>query len=54
MLRDKAKKEEVLSRMNSQMPEELKVELSDYIIYNDNLKDTYEEVDKLLKKIENS
>ncbi len=33
--RDKAKKEDVINRMKSQWAEEKKIELSDYIIYND-------------------
>lgn len=38
MNRDKSTKDKVLARINSQMPDEEKCELSDYIIYNDETK----------------
>ncbi|MCC6837095.1 MAG: dephospho-CoA kinase, partial [Bacteroidia bacterium] len=35
MKRDKVAKEEVLKRINNQMPDEEKVKLADHVIYND-------------------
>lgn len=52
--RDMVSKEEVISRMNNQMPEEEKIAQSDYVIHNINLKDTYNQVDELLKLLSNS
>ncbi len=52
--RDGSTKEEVLIRMNNQMPEEEKVKLADYIVENIDLQNTFNQVDELLKKIKNS
>lgn len=49
--RDATNKESVLARMKNQMPEEDKIKLADYVIHNLNLKDTFLEVDDLLKKL---
>lgn len=52
--RDKVSEKDVLARMNNQLSEEEKIKMSDYIIHNINLKDTYNQVDELLKFINNS
>lgn len=52
--RDRVSEEEVIARMNNQMPEEDKISKSDYIIHNILIKDTFKQVDELLKSIENS
>ncbi len=51
MQRDNVSKEDVLARMNNQMPEEEKIAKSDYVIHNIALNDTYNQIDKLLKII---
>lgn len=51
MERDKLSEEAILARMKNQMPEEEKITKSDYVIHNINLKNTYNQVDELLKNI---
>jgi dephospho-CoA kinase len=51
MKRDNVSENEILSRMNNQMPEEEKIAKSDYIIHNVNLEETYKQIDELLKNI---
>ena len=51
MKRDNSSRESVLQRINNQMSEEDKIERSDYIIQNNSLKDTYFQLDNLLKKL---
>lgn len=53
MERDNRTKEEALNMINSQMDLEFKKKKSDYILKNNNtLKDLYEEIDKVLEKLE--
>lgn len=52
--RDNVTKSEVLARMSHQLPEEEKIAKSDYIIHNIKLEDTYNQIDELLKLIEDS
>lgn len=51
MKRDHVTKEEVLIRIQNQLPDEEKVKLADYIIQNINLEDTYNQIDELLKDL---
>ena len=51
MKRDDVTKEEVLIRIQNQLPDEEKVKLADYIIQNINLEDTYNQIDELLKDL---
>lgn len=51
MKRDHVTKEEVLLRIQNQLPDEEKVKLADYIIQNINLEDTYNQIDELLKDL---
>jgi dephospho-CoA kinase len=44
MKRDKVSRKEVLERINKQMPEEEKVKLADYVIYNDHSQPLIEQV----------
>lgn len=52
--RDKISEKEVLARMKHQLSEEEKIMKSDFIIHNIKLEDTYNQVDELLKLIEDS
>ncbi len=49
--RDNSTKESVIQRINNQMSEEEKTLKSDYIIQNITLKDTYKQVENMLKKL---
>lgn len=51
MKRDHVTKEEVLIRIQNQLPDEEKVKLADYVIQNINLEDTYNQIDELLKDL---
>lgn len=51
MKRDDVTKEEVLLRIQNQLPDEEKVKLADYVIQNINLEDTYNQIDELLKDL---
>lgn len=51
MKRDHVTKEEVLLRIQNQLPDEEKVKLADYVIQNINLEDTYNQIDELLKDL---
>ncbi|MEZ4787692.1 MAG: dephospho-CoA kinase [Flavobacterium haoranii] len=51
MKRDDVTKEEVLIRIQNQLPDEEKVKLADYVIQNINLEDTYNQIDELLKDL---
>ena len=52
--RDSISEKEVLERINNQLSEEEKIKMADYIINNIKLEDTYNQVDELLKLIEDS
>ena len=51
MKRDNSSRESVLQRISNQMSEDDKILKSDYIIHNVLIKSTYEQVDKMLKKL---
>lgn len=51
--RDNSSREKVISRINSQMPDEEKVKLSDFVIVNDNKESLIEQVLSLLENIKN-
>lgn len=51
MKRDNSTRESVLQRINNQMNEKEKMLKSDYLIQNITLNDTYNQVDKMLKKL---
>lgn len=48
MKRDGVEREKVLQRMQHQMPEEERIRLSDYVIYNDNQQSLIEQTNNLL------
>lgn len=54
MKRDTISRDEVEARMKNQMSEETKIKLSNYIITNKNIKETYNLVSKLLKELQTS
>lgn len=49
--RDKTTREDILSRMNNQWEDALKIPLADFVIYNKNIKDTENQVYKVHEKI---
>jgi dephospho-CoA kinase len=49
--RDKSNRESVLQRINNQISEDEKIKKSDYIIQNISLKDTYSQIDNVLKNL---
>ena len=49
--RDNLLKSDIIKRINNQWPDEKKVDLSDYILNNDNWKETLLEFDKLFNKL---
>ena len=49
MKRDHVTKDEVLLRIQNQLPDEEKIKLADYVIHNIKLEDTYNQIDELLK-----
>ena len=51
--RDNLTKEQILSRINSQMSDEEKIRLSDFVIINDNKHSILEQVSTILKTISN-
>ena len=51
--RDNISQEDVLSRMNNQWTDEMRVKKSDYVIDNNDLSKTFVQVDEILKKIVN-
>jgi len=50
-LRDGWSRESIVSRIQSQLPEEEKIRLSDYVIYNDDKQALIPQIEKLLEKI---
>lgn len=53
MLRENISREEVERRIRNQMPDELKKEKSDYVIYNDGIQALIPQVDDFLKALRN-
>lgn len=51
MKRDGASSEQVKARMSKQMPEEEKIRLSDFVIYNDNTRSLLVQVDDVLNAL---
>lgn len=51
MQRDRATRDEVVARMNSQLPEEEKTKLADYVIRNDNQHSLIQQVDNVMRMI---
>jgi len=49
MKRDNLNRESILKRIQNQLPEEEKIPKSDFIIYNIELKNTFNEIDQILK-----
>jgi len=54
MERDNISEEKVLARISSQMPDEKKAELSDFVIVNDDTKSLLIQVEEILKQLNNS
>lgn len=53
MERDKADREAVLKRMQSQWADEQRIAKSDYVIHNISVKETYKQIDEILKLLIN-
>jgi len=51
MQRDRTTREKVIERINSQMPEEEKIKLSDYVIYNDGSESLIRQTLDILKEL---
>ena len=51
MKRDNVTRETILNRINNQLSEEEKIKKSDFIIQNTSLKDTYNQIEEMLKKL---
>ena len=49
MKRDNTDRTSVLNRIKNQLPEEEKIQKSDFVVYNIELQSTFNEVDKILK-----
>jgi len=49
MKRDNVNRESILKRIQNQLPEEEKIQKSDFVVYNIELQNTFEEVDQILK-----
>jgi dephospho-CoA kinase len=49
--RDKTTREDILSRMNNQWEDALKIPLADFVIYNKNIKSVENQIHKIHKKI---
>ena len=49
--RNKTTREEILSRISNQLPEEIKCMKSDFVIYNDNNRAIIPQLEKILKQI---
>lgn len=52
--RDKVSREEILSRINSQLPDETKKDRSDYVIHNDDKQALLPQVEKFLTSLRNT
>ena len=51
LARDKASREEIIQRISNQMPDEQKKELSDYVIYNDDIHALLPQIQDLLSDL---
>ena len=49
MKRDNVDRESILKRIQNQLPEEEKIQKSDFVVYNIELQNTFKEVDQILK-----
>lgn len=49
MDRDNVDRESILKRIQNQLPEEEKIQKSDFVVYNIELQNTFKEVDQILK-----
>ncbi|MFD2909346.1 dephospho-CoA kinase [Flavobacterium ardleyense] len=49
MKRDSVDRESIVNRIKNQLPEEEKIKKSDFVVYNTDLQNTYNEIDKILK-----
>lgn len=53
MKRDKTSKESILKRMQNQWSDEQRIAKSDFVIHNTSVKETYKQVDEILKILKN-
>lgn len=51
MLRDGSTREQVIERINNQMPDEEKIKLADFIIYNNEIQSIIEQTEKIITKL---
>jgi dephospho-CoA kinase len=51
MLRDGSTREQVIERINNQMPDEEKIKLADFIIYNNEKQSIIEQTEKIITKL---
>lgn len=49
MKRDNIDRESVLSRIKNQLPEEEKIKMSNFVVYNTDLQNTFSQIDQILK-----
>ena len=49
MKRDNIDRESVLSRIKNQLPEEEKIKMSNFVVYNTDLQNTFTQIDQILK-----
>ena len=49
MKRDNVDRESILKRIQNQLPEEEKIQKSDFVVYNIELQNTFKEIDQILK-----
>lgn len=54
ILRDTVSREEIIRRIDNQMPDEIKRDRSDYVIYNDDIQALLPQIEKLLASLQNS
>ncbi|WP_455641134.1 dephospho-CoA kinase [Parabacteroides sp.] len=54
ILRDTVSREEIIRRIDNQMPDEIKKDRSDYVIYNDDIQALLPQIEKLLASLQNS
>ena len=54
MLRDGLNRQQVLDRIQNQMPDEEKAKMSDFVIQNIELQDTFRKIDNIFLKIRKS
>lgn len=54
MQRDNVSREEIINRINNQLPDETKKEWSDYVIHNDDIQALLPQVDRFLASLRNN